>query len=130
MTAVLLFGALLLVACVFVGAALWQLSGYFQARLSRSEPRPLPLAAQRPLPPEPRLQGAPGHEQSPSMDLWRLRRQEEEMLQSYGWVEPQAGVVRIPLARARQLLLERDLPARREAGGGEAPSAGRSRAAQ
>ena len=34
------------------------------------------------------------------------------MLTTYGWVDKNAGTVRIPIDRAKELLLERGLPVR------------------
>jgi hypothetical protein len=56
------------------------------------------------LPPEPRLQ-VNGHE-----DLEKLRAQEDSVLDSYGWVYRQNGIVRIPIDRAIDLLAKRGLP--------------------
>ena len=64
-----------------------------------------PLAQMRRLPPEPRLQV------SPSVDLLRMREKEGAVLNSYGWVDSQAGVVRIPIDRAMDLIAQRGLPA-------------------
>ena len=56
------------------------------------------------LPPEPRLQvNAPE-------DLKKLHEQEDSVLNSYGWVDKQNGIVRIPIGRAIDLLIERGLP--------------------
>ena len=69
------------------------------SQAARRDPVPSPLAASRPaLPPEPRLQTAPG------ADLEAMRAAENEILGSYAWIDRQAGVVRIPLARAQELL--------------------------
>jgi hypothetical protein len=65
---------------------------------------PASTLATRTLPPEPRLQvDAP-------RDLRTLRAAEEETLTTYGWVSREAGVARIPIARAMELILERGLP--------------------
>jgi hypothetical protein len=62
-----------------------------------------PLAAQtNRLPPGPRLQV------DPSRDLREMRTIEEQILNSYGWVDKSAGVVRIPVERAMKLMVERD----------------------
>ena len=45
-----------------------------------------------------------------------FRMQEEQTLNSYGWVDQQAGVVRIPIDRAMELLAQRGLPTRPQAG--------------
>jgi hypothetical protein len=66
-----------------------------------------PLAASegRRAPPEPRLQIAPRD------DLRRLHAREDALLHGYGWVNRDAGVARIPIERAMDLLAERGLPA-------------------
>jgi hypothetical protein len=69
-----------------------------------------PLAAEREVPPEPRLQAAP------SADLAEFRAREEERLSTYGWIDRQAGVVRLPIERAMELVLNEGLPARKESG--------------
>jgi len=56
--------------------------------------------------PEPRLQLAPRE------DLAALRTREDAELNSYGWVDKTSGVVRIPIDRAMDLVLERGLPVR------------------
>ncbi len=56
------------------------------------------------LPPEPRLQV---HAQE---DLKEMRRQEDAVLNSYGWIDRRNGIVRIPIDRAMELLAQRGLP--------------------
>ena len=41
-----------------------------------------------------------------------FRAHEHEVLTTYGWTDKNAGVVRIPIERAKDLLLERGLPVR------------------
>jgi hypothetical protein len=60
----------------------------------------------QPLPPEPRLQPHPRN------DLIRLREAEDRVLTTYGWVDRNAGIVRIPIDEAMKLTVERGLPAR------------------
>jgi len=81
---------------------------FFADEESRSNPPPNPLVASaaRQVPPEPRLQG------NPLDDLRALRAAEDEALRTYAWVDKSAGVVRIPIERAMQLLVERGMPAR------------------
>jgi hypothetical protein len=87
--------AVTLAAFLVVAVQLRILAG----QAARRDPAPSPLAAARPeRPPEPRLQTAPG------ADLQAMRAAEEAALGSYGWVDRQAGLVRIPLARAQELL--------------------------
>ncbi len=55
--------------------------------------------------PEPRL------EAEPAFQLKGLRAWEETQLNHYGWIDKEAGVVRIPIERAMDLLAERGLAA-------------------
>jgi hypothetical protein len=64
------------------------------------------VAATRPNFPAPRLQVAP------QVDLAALRAREDADLNGYGWVDRKAGVVRIPIERAMDLLVQRGLPVR------------------
>jgi hypothetical protein len=59
--------------------------------------------------PEPRL------ETDERGQLNDIRLDEERKLNSYGWVDEQAGTVRIPIDRAMDLLAQRGLPVRSEA---------------
>ncbi|MFI5280763.1 MAG: hypothetical protein ACHQU1_09720 [Gemmatimonadales bacterium] len=87
--------ALLLVAGLMLG-----LFDLLATRAARLSPPPNPLAAAEGprLPPEPRLQV------HAVRDLRELRAAESTILDHYGWVDKQAGVVRIPIARAIDLL--------------------------
>lgn len=76
------------------------------AKSQQLGPPPTPFENARALPPLPRLQV------EPRVDLKNYRQEQEDILESYGWVDKQNGVVRIPIDRAMSLLLERGLPAR------------------
>jgi hypothetical protein len=54
--------------------------------------------------PEPRLQVAP------EVDLAALRAREGLELNTYGWIDRKAGIVRIPIERAMDLTVRRGLP--------------------
>jgi hypothetical protein len=64
------------------------------------------VAETRPQFPEPRLQVAP------QADLAGLRAREDGELKRYGWVDREAGVVRVPIERAMDLLVRKGLPVR------------------
>jgi hypothetical protein len=49
---------------------------------------------------------------SPPRDLAAFRAQEDAELNTYGWINRTAGVARIPIDQAMNLLLQRGLPAR------------------
>jgi len=52
----------------------------------------------------------PREQISPRLDLQALRAQEEAELSSYGWIDRKAGVVRIPIQRALELVSQRGMP--------------------
>jgi hypothetical protein len=95
---------------VVVHLLIYVLFGYFNSReqLQTAVEYPLAAAQGHREPPEPRLQT------TPRQDLADLRAKEDDMLTSYGWVDKNAGVVRIPIDAAMKLTLERGLPARQE----------------
>lgn len=105
---ILLFGAGLIVVALIVHLAIWVLFRYFDSREASKVPAEYPLAVtqgQR-LPPEPRLQI------NPRQDLRDMRTGEDTALGSYGWVDKNAGVVRIPIQEAMKIVVQRGLPAR------------------
>ena len=67
---------------------------------------PLAAGQDERLPPLPRLQQSPGNE------FYDFRRGEQDLLNTYGWQNRGAGTVRIPIAEAMRLTVERGLPAR------------------
>ena len=100
---IVLAGIGLALALVVVAGVSLGLYDLFAARAARLSPPPNPLAAaegQR-LPPEPRLQV------HPVKDLRELREAESNLLDHYGWIDKNAGIVRIPVARAIDLLAAR-----------------------
>ena len=104
----LLFAAGLFVVAVIVHLLVWVLFGYLSGRETRLGAREHPLALTREtqLPPEPRLQI------NPREDLRDLRAHEDEVLTSYGWVDKNTGVVRIPIEEAMKIVVQKGLPAR------------------
>jgi len=108
---VVAFAVALATVCVMIFGAVRVMNTAF----ARYRPQPVtaefPLAAEslRRLPPEPRLQT------DPRDDLKHLRDGEDRALGSYGWVDRDAGVVRIPIDQAMRLIVERGLPVRPDA---------------
>ena len=101
--AVMIAGIILVVVLVLTAVGGWALLVYFTARETRLGPPASPLAKSygRQVPPEPRLQA------DPLGDLRALRAEEDALLHGYGWVDREAGTVRIPIERAIELLAER-----------------------
>ncbi len=60
----------------------------------------------RPLPGPPRIQA------DPASDISDYLNSQRDTLTTYGWVNRTQGVVRIPIDRAMQLILQRGLPTR------------------
>jgi hypothetical protein len=99
----IIFGVIL--CCLLIAGLL--LSGavfhYFVGHQGLGPPAS-PFENVRMLPPEPRLQvTAP-------KDLEQYKAAQDEILNNYGWVDQQAGIVRIPIDRAMDILLQKGLP--------------------
>jgi len=99
------------VAVMVVALLMWGLLHYFDKRKAQEAPPPSPLAPEVRVPPEPRLQGAPGSVKTPAEDIRRFREQEDQMLNSYGWIDQQRGIIRIPIVQAKKLIEQKGLPA-------------------
>jgi hypothetical protein len=104
---VVIFAVGLAILCVLSGAAALAVFRYLDNRLVQAETpvSPVNLPAGQ-LPPEPRLLT-----DEPS-NLATYRREQDDRLLTYGWVDKQSGVVRIPIERAKELILQRGLPTR------------------
>ena len=110
--AILGVGAGVIVAGIVIAAVVWSLYAYLANREATGTMSEFPLAAgqQLRLPPEPRLQT------DPREDLRVLKQAEDDALKSYGWIDKNSGVVRIPIDEAMKLTLKRGLPVRPEGG--------------
>ena len=108
--AVLGFGLGLIAAAGFIHVLAWLMFLFFAGRdaVQVGLQYPLAIGQERRLPPEPRLQT------NPRQDLRDLRASEDAVLHSYGWVDKDRGIVRIPIDEAMKLTLQRGLPARQE----------------
>ena len=91
------------IGVVVVCLGLWMLYGYYQALAKSNDVPPSPLADASAVAPGPRLQ------MNSAMDYEVFRRDQEKQLTSYGWIDKQKGVARIPVSRAMDLLVERGL---------------------
>jgi hypothetical protein len=99
------FGASLAAVLILVSFGMKWMFGYL-AKTQSLGPPTTPFENTRTIPPLPRLQVAPQRE---IHDYWES---EQEILNSYGWIDRKAGVVRIPIDRAMRLVLQRGLPTR------------------
>jgi len=103
------FGIGLLLGCIIVVFAMWAM---FDFLYSREDAKNADNAAaammkeRQALPPEPRLQSVP------KVDLKDLRADEDTILNSYGWIDPNKGIVRIPIEQAIDMVAQKGLPSK------------------
>jgi hypothetical protein len=100
------FGIALAVVTVLSVALLFGLFRFFLAREGGPVPKENVNVDARNLPPMPRLQSAP------IQDLKDMRAAEDKILTGYGWVDQPHGVVRIPIDRAIDLMVQRGVASR------------------
>lgn len=119
---ILIFLVGLVIGCVLVALVLKGLYGYLNAYENRHQSVQSPLVQQTTADtrtvepgdiakfPQPQL------ENNETIDIDKFRLREAQTLNSYGWVDQDAGVVRIPIDRAMELVAQRGLPTRPQAG--------------
>jgi hypothetical protein len=66
------------------------------------------------LPPEPRLQGVPGHEKDPQQDLRDKIEADTAANESIGWVDKANGIAKIPVQDAMKIIAEKGGPSAQE----------------
>ncbi|MGH9866333.1 MAG: hypothetical protein ACRD4H_13050, partial [Candidatus Acidiferrales bacterium] len=62
------------------------------------------------MPPEPRLQGVPGHRTDPQEDLREKMAADEAANEKLDWVDRQAGIAQIPVEDAMKIIVEKGIP--------------------
>jgi hypothetical protein len=109
--AVVRFGLWMVIAAVLIYAVLFGMFQYFDRQAALADPARNPLLAGEKPPatpaarfPQPRLQS------NAAADLEKLRGAEDETLATYGWVDRNAGIARMPIDRAMQMVAERGVP--------------------
>jgi hypothetical protein len=85
---------------------LWGMFEYLKNRAAElgRPPSPSAMVNAQKQPPEPRLQ------RYPAQDMRKMRSDEETLLHQYAWLDPDKGIVRIPVERAMDLIAQRGLP--------------------
>jgi len=63
------------------------------------------------MPPEPRLQGVPGHTTDPQQDLRNKLAADEAANEKLEWIDKQAGVAQIPVDEAMKIIVTKGFPA-------------------
>jgi hypothetical protein len=87
----------------------WATFSYFVNRQGLGPPAS-PFENARKLPPP----GVPVLEAKPAEEYKHYFVQQQEQLRTYGWVDQKDGIVRMPIDRAMDLLVERGLPVQKE----------------
>ena len=62
------------------------------------------------LPPEPRLQGVPGHPSDPQKDLREKIKADTAENEKLQWLDKNAGIAQIPVEDAMKIVAEKGLP--------------------
>ena len=107
------------VAAVFMMWGLFQFLKHRAEEASQGLPHSIIEMRRELAPPEPRLQsmGNPhsadvsqGDLRSPRVELGKFREEEAMQLASYAWLDPNKGIVRVPVEVAKELVLKKGLP--------------------
>jgi hypothetical protein len=94
-----------LVICIFIL--------HFTSHLAVSSdiaPPPSREALGKDFPPEPRLQGVPGHESDPQKDLRQKVKADIDANEKLQWIDKNAGIAQIPVEDAMKIIAEKGLP--------------------
>lgn len=103
------FGIGLLLACIVVVFAMWAMFDFFFHRedaKNADNPNALMMKERSSQPPEPRLQA------EPRVELKDMKADEDAILSSYGWLDPNKGTVRIPIDLAIDMVAKKGLPSK------------------
>ena len=99
------------ISVVIVYGVFWFFEGQTKGADATAQKYPLAVG-QAKTPPAPNLQT------QPFKDVYLLRKGEAEKLTSYGWVDKEGGITRVPIDRAMEVMLQRGFPARADGGDG------------
>jgi len=102
--AILNFLVILAVVLVLSGLVSWGMFRFFSAHEVDRPATDSPFADTRQLPLGPQLQV------NPREDWLKFRQSQEESLQTYGWENRAAGLARVPIQEAMELLVKKGLP--------------------
>ncbi len=108
------FGLWLAVAMLLSAGMVYGSFWFFEreAKTADSLAQKYPLAIDRV-----RQTPLPALQTQPFKDIHQLRQGENQKLTSYGWVDKDGGVTRIPIDRAMEVMLQKGFPARADGAG-------------
>lgn len=92
-------GALVVVGIV-VHLATWLLFEVYEDKAALGDRPASPVADRNPVPPQPRLQPSPPQNMTELEEMTIMRKQNDTVLHSYGWVDKPAGIARMPIDSA------------------------------
>ena len=101
----------MVISVVIVYGTFWFFEGQSKGADATAQKYPLAVGRAK-TPPAPNLQT------QPFKDVYLLRKGEAEKLTSYGWVDKEGGITRVPIDRAMEVMLQRGFPARADGGDG------------
>lgn len=123
---IIYFGVGLLLLIVITFALMWALYGVLEedAKANKTSTNPLAMSEIEKLPPEPRLQLAPGFKVegdggpvnlelgAPQAEFWELKKQWDVILKEGRKDERTGTIVAMPIDKAKDLLLQRAVKAK------------------
>jgi hypothetical protein len=101
-SAIMKWGIALLVVAFIVHILMYFLFQFLNAQEAKMDPKPSPMFQKDQTPPAPILQT------NPALDLQQFRAQEQHLLTSYGWIDKEKGIARIPVGEAMKLVVEKE----------------------
>ena len=101
-----LFSAVLAILLLTLGAMflIMALVGGLDTRREALQSTPLPVVDARPTPPSPRLQPNPIDRSTAEEQMVEMYEDNAKILTSYGWVDEEAGIARVPIDAAIMIL--------------------------
>ena len=94
------FAVILLTCVLIIHIAVALIFKYFAGQ------NPQTFAAETPIVPSRDQWPKPAQQISPDQDLKEFRARQEKLLHSYGWVNQEKGIARIPIERAMDLIIQ------------------------
>lgn len=108
-------GAIILIVTIIVMVLMWVQLFWYYASANQADRTVTPLVTAPPTPQE-RTYSQPPLEVSPARHWAEFKAVQDELVSGYGWADETSYRVRIPVERALELVLERNvIPARSEA---------------
>lgn len=95
----------MVISFALVYGVFWFFEGQERAAEQAAQRFPLAAGVTREMP-------SPSLQVQPFKDVYLLRQEQQQRLESYGWVDQAGGVTRIPIDRAMELMIQRGFPVR------------------